>query len=137
MEQRGRTRQFAAPWNDDERTTARSLLPPLPLLSIAVLLLGVGQVPNNTPQCGVMFVFITLSLGWITLHMAPPDASFVGRYAGAFLIHASSILDTYRWGRLRWEFFHRCTRTTAQNHLHEGGQEIALITIAVIKGGRQ
>ena len=105
MEQRGRTRQSAAPWNGDEGTTARSLLPLLFLLSIAVLLPSVGQVPNNVPQCGLMFVLITLSLGWTTLHMARPDASFVGRYAGALLIHASSILDTYRWARLQWEFF--------------------------------
>jgi hypothetical protein len=43
----------------------------------------------------------------VTLHLAPPEASFVGRYAGGFLIYAISILDAYRWARHRWTFFHR------------------------------
>jgi hypothetical protein len=84
---------------------AKPPLHPLWVLLIAVLLPGVGQVINNTPKRGLMFVFFIMSLGWVTLHLAPPDASFVGRYAGGFFIYAISIADAYRWARHRWEFF--------------------------------
>jgi hypothetical protein len=48
-----------------------------------------------------------MSLAWVTLHLAPPEASFVGRYAGGFFIYAISVMDAYRWARYRWEFFCR------------------------------
>ena len=86
---------------------AKPPLHPLWVLLIAILLPGVGQVMNNTPKRGLMFLFFIMSLGWVTLHLAPPDASFVGRYAGGFLIYAISIADAYRWARYRWAFFHR------------------------------
>lgn len=82
-------------------------LHPYWVLAIAILLPGVGQVLNNTPTRGVMFLFFIMSAGWVTMHLAPPDASFVGRYAGGFLIYAISVLDAYKWARYRWAFFHR------------------------------
>jgi hypothetical protein len=85
----------------------------LRVLLIAVLLPGVGQVINNTPKRGLMFVFFMMSLAWVTLHLAPPQASFVGRYAGGFFIYAISVMDAYRWARYRWEFFCR-TKTPAE-----------------------
>ena len=85
---------------------AKPPLHPYWVLLIAILLPGVGQVLNNTPKRGIMFVFFIMSLGWVTMHLAPPDASFVGRYAGGFFIYAISIADAYRWARYRWEFFH-------------------------------
>src|SRR5690348_10214905 len=72
----------------------------------AVLLPGIGQVLNNTPQRGLMFIFFIMSLGWVTLHLSSPDASFVGRYAGGFFIYSISVMDAYRWARYRWELFH-------------------------------
>jgi hypothetical protein len=86
--------------------TVKPPLHPLWVLLIAVLLPGVGQVINNTPKRGLMFVFFMMSLGWVTLHLASPEASFVGRYAGGFFIYAISIMDAYRWARYRWAFFH-------------------------------
>ena len=83
----------------------RPPLHPYWVLLIAILLPGVGQVVNNTPKRGIMFVFFIMSLGWVTMHLAQPDASFVGRYAGGFFIYAISIGDAYRWARYRWEFF--------------------------------
>ena len=82
-------------------------LHPLWVLLIAILLPGVGQVINNTPKRGVMFLFFIMSFGWITMHLAPPDASFVGRYAGGFFVYAISIMDAYRWARYRSAFFQR------------------------------
>src|SRR5215475_4613106 len=86
---------------------AKPPLHPLWVLLIAVLLPGVGQVVNNTPKRGLMFLFFIMSLGWVAMHLAPPEASFVGRYAGGFFIYAISIADAYRWARYRWVFFHR------------------------------
>jgi hypothetical protein len=77
------------------------------VLLIAILLPGVGQVINNTPARGMMMVFFMLSLGWITWHLTTPEHSFAGRYAGALFIYAIAVMDAYRWGRYRWEFFHR------------------------------
>ena len=85
----------------------RPPLHPLWVLLIAVLLPGVGQVVNNTPNRGIMFLFFIMSLGWVTMHLSSPDASFIGRYAGGFFIYAISIMDAYRWARYRWAFFHR------------------------------
>jgi hypothetical protein len=85
----------------------RPPLRPYVVLLVAILLPGVGQVLNNTPPRGLMFLFFMMSLGWVTMHLAPADASFVGRYAGGFFIYAISIMDAYRWARYRWEFFHR------------------------------
>ena len=86
---------------------AKPPLHPYWVLLIAVLLPGVGQVVNNTPKRGIMFLFFIMALGWVSMHLAPPEASFVGRYAGGFFIYAISIMDAYRWARYRWAFFHR------------------------------
>ena len=92
---------------------AKPPLHPYWVLLVAIVLPGVGQVLNNTPARGVMFLFFIMSLGWVTMHLAPPDSSFVGRYAGGFLIYAISILDAYKWARYRWTFFHRDQGKTA------------------------
>src|SRR5215475_10123541 len=91
--------------NPDSAT--RPPLHPLWVLLIAIVLPGVGQVINNTPKRGLMFLLFIMSLGWVTMHLARPEASFVGRYAGGFFIYAISIADAYRWARYRWVFFHR------------------------------
>ena len=93
--------------SENADATAKPPLHPLWVLLIAVLLPGVGQVINNSPKRGLMFLFFIMSLGWVTLHLAPPEASFVGRYAGGFFIYAISVMDAYRWARHRWGFFRR------------------------------
>jgi hypothetical protein len=92
---------------DAEGPAPKPPLHPFMVLLIAILLPGVGQVLNNTPKRGLMFLFFIMSFGWVTLHLAPPDASFVGRYAGGFFIYAISIMDAYRWARYRYAYFRR------------------------------
>ena len=82
-------------------------LHPYVVLAVAILLPGVGQVLNGTPARGLMFVFFTLLLGWVTFHLTTPDQSFAGRYAGGLLIYAISGMDAYKWARVRWEVYHR------------------------------
>jgi hypothetical protein len=82
-------------------------LHPYLVLAVAILLPGVGQVLNGTPARGLMFDFFTLLLGWVTFHLTTPDQSFVGRYAGGLLVYAISVLDAYKWARVRWEVHHQ------------------------------
>ena len=79
--------------------TVKPPLHPLWVLLIAVLLPGVGQVINNTPKRGLMFLFFIMSMGWVTLHLAPPEASFGPpeparpQHGGLHLVH-----DRHRLG---------------------------------------
>ncbi|MCG3145934.1 MAG: hypothetical protein HONDAALG_03706 [Gammaproteobacteria bacterium] len=42
--------------------------------------------------------------GWITYHLTnPEEVSFIGRHAGGLFVYAVSILDAYKWARVRWE----------------------------------
>ncbi len=85
----------------------KSPLHPYLVLAIAILLPGMGQVVNGTAQRGLMMAFMMLSLGWVTWHLTTPEHSFLGRYAGGLFIYAISVLDAYKWARVRWQLFHR------------------------------
>ena len=82
-------------------------LHPLLVLAVAILLPGVGQLLNGSSKRALMFLFSMMSLGWISYHLTTPDHSFVGRYAGGFFVYAVSLMDAYRFARLRWAIFHR------------------------------
>lgn len=82
-------------------------LHPYLVLLIAVLLPGMGQVVNATPQRGLMMAFMMLSLGWVSYHLTTPEHSFLGRYAGGIFIYAIAVLDAYKWARVRWELYHK------------------------------
>ncbi|AZO33782.1 MAG: hypothetical protein EOS76_11435 [Mesorhizobium sp.] len=70
-------------------------------LGAAVILPASGHVMLGVPVRGLQFLFFMVILGWITTKLAPADASFIGRHAGAFLIYAFSILDAYKIARVR------------------------------------
>lgn len=69
---------------------------PLLVLATAAVLPGVGHVVIGRPFRGLMFVFYMLLLGIITVHLADPDRSFLGRYAGGIFVYAISLMDAYR-----------------------------------------
>lgn len=69
---------------------------PLLVLLTAAVLPGVGHVVLGRPYRGLMFVFYILLLGIITVHVADPDRSFLGRYAGGIFVYAISLMDAYR-----------------------------------------
>lgn len=96
----------AAGGSDPRRPAAKPPLHPYIVLAIAALLPGMGQVVNATPQRGLMMAFMMLTLGWVTWHLTTPEHSLVGRYAGGLFIYAISVLDAYKWARVRWELFH-------------------------------
>jgi hypothetical protein len=74
---------------------------PYLVLGAAIVLPASGHVILGVPVRGLQFLFFMVILAWITAKIAPPDASFIGRHAGGFLIYALSILDAYKIARIR------------------------------------
>ncbi|MER8584080.1 hypothetical protein NKH19_02320 [Mesorhizobium sp. M1338] len=74
---------------------------PYLILGAAIVLPASGHVILGVPVRGLQFLFFMVILAWVTAKIAPPDASFVGRHAGGFLIYALSILDAYKTARIR------------------------------------
>ncbi|MDQ7262087.1 hypothetical protein NM680_09795 [Paracoccus sp. PS-1] len=97
--------------------------PPNPylVLASAVLLPGSGQVWNGEPQRGLIFLFFLLLLGGFTLMTTGPEISFVGRFAGAFFVHAMAIFDAYKRARIRQAVWTHDARSSARPR-HSGGQ---------------
>lgn len=85
--------------------TSEAARPPHPwkVLAVASVLTGMGQVLNGQPSRGLMMAFTALVLAWVSFHLTTPEHSFVGRYAGGFLIHAIAMMDAYKLARIRWE----------------------------------
>ena len=90
----------------EQQVGPRPPLRPLLVLLVAVFLPGMGQVLNNMPTRGVIFIFFMLSLGVVSFHLTTPEHSFLGRHAGGFLIYVISLVDAYRLASLRWDLFH-------------------------------
>ena len=78
---------------------------PYVALVCAILLPGSGQLLNATPVRGLVMVLFMILLGWVSYYTTTPEHSFVGRYAGGFFVYAISIMDAYRWARVRSELF--------------------------------
>ncbi|WP_371824729.1 hypothetical protein [Paracoccus sp. MA] len=97
--------------------------PPNPylVLASAVLLPGSGQVWNGEPQRGLIFLFFLLLLGGFTLMTTGAEISFVGRFAGAFFVHAMAIFDAYKRARIRQAVWTHDARSSARPR-HSGGQ---------------
>ncbi|HVJ40307.1 MAG TPA: hypothetical protein VM639_02370 [Dongiaceae bacterium] len=94
----------------DQRAHRRPPKPPFHpylVLGIAVVLPGVGQVINNQPNRGLLFLFTMIALGYVTYHLSTPEISLVGRYAGGLFMYALSLMDAYKWARIRWVIFHQ------------------------------
>ena len=72
------------------------------VLALDVLLPGVGPLAAGRPLRGLSFAFFTMLLGFLTVQIAPPEASFIGRHAGGLFVWALSIPDAYRIARLRY-----------------------------------
>ena len=85
----------------------KSPLNPYAVLALAIVLPGTGQVANRQPFRGLIFVFFILLLGAFTLKTAAPDVSIVGKFAGGIFVWAMSILDAYKFARLRHEVWMR------------------------------
>lgn len=80
-----------------------SVTSPRLVLLASLVLPGSGQVINRQPTRGLIFVFFMLLLGGFTLVTSGPETSTVGRLAGGIFVYAISIIDAYKYARIRWE----------------------------------
>lgn len=96
---------MASPSDDKTAKPAKPPLNPYLVLLLAIVLPGSGQVVNGTPRRGLVMVSFMILLGWVTYYTTTPDHSFLGRYAGGLFVYAISVLDAYRFARIRTEVF--------------------------------
>jgi hypothetical protein len=64
---------------------------------------GAGHVWLGQAQRGLMFLFFTIVLGWVSAKLMPETATFIGRHIGGVFIYGVAALDAYRIARTRWE----------------------------------
>lgn len=79
--------------------------PPNPriILAAALVLPGAGHVFLGLAQRGLMFLFFTLILGWVSTKLMPEHANFLGRHIGGIFIYGLSVIDAYKIAKIRWE----------------------------------
>jgi hypothetical protein len=73
------------------------------VLLAAIVLPGSGHVLQGRAPRGLMFLFFTIILGWASSHVMPETASFFGRHIGGIFIYGMSIIDAYKWSKVKWE----------------------------------
>ncbi|MGF6288354.1 hypothetical protein [Paraburkholderia youngii] len=88
-----------------ESSRARRPVHPYLVLVAGALLPGAGQVINRMPTRALIMMFFMLSLGFVTVQLAAPGRSFIGRNAGGIFVYAISVMDAYFIARYRWEAF--------------------------------
>lgn len=84
-----------------ERLSGRPVNPYL-VLAAALVLPGSGHVINGNPQRGLAFLFFIILLGWVSVHVMPEHASFLGRYIGGVFVYGLAVIDAYKTARVNW-----------------------------------
>ncbi len=79
----------------------RKAASPWLVLTVALLLPGMGQVLNGQARRGLVMDFYMLLLGTVTYALAAPGTSTVGVLAGGLFVYAISVMDAYRVAVLR------------------------------------
>lgn len=88
--------------SNDNAVTAKPRNP-YAVLAAALVLPGAGHVLLGQPQRGLMFLFFTVILGWVSLRLMPETASFFSRHVGGIFIYGIAVIDAYRRARIGWE----------------------------------
>jgi hypothetical protein len=81
---------------------ARPPVNPYLVMLIAMVAPGSGHWAAGNINRGVMFAWFMFVLGWVTWHLAGPNASLAGRLAGGLFVYALSVMDAYKLARIRW-----------------------------------
>ena len=101
---------------------------PYLVLGVALVLPGLGQMLNNQANRGLLFLFTMIALGYVTYHLSTPEISLVGRYAGGLFIYALSLMDAYKWARIRWVIFHHPAATASSAAKAQASAEMPAAT---------
>ena len=75
---------------------------PYLVLAVAIVLPGFGYALCGAARRGFTMQMFMVALAFVTWHLAPPEATLLGRLAGGIFVYAMSLPDTYRLARLRW-----------------------------------
>ena len=89
---------------------------PYVVLAAALLLPGAGHVLQGKPQRGLMFLFFTIILGWVSLRIMPETASFFSRHVGGIFIYGISVIDAYKSARISWETWRFAETRKTETH---------------------
>ena len=76
---------------------------PYAVLAASIVLPGAGHVLQGQAQRGMMFLFFTIILGWVSLRLMPETASYFTRHVGGIFIYGISVIDAYKRARMAWE----------------------------------
>ncbi len=76
---------------------------PYLVLFASLLVPGAGHVVLGKPQRGLMFLFFTIVLGWVSLRLMPETASVFARHVGGIFMYGMSVIDAYKIARVNWE----------------------------------
>jgi hypothetical protein len=71
------------------------------LVLAASVIPGAGHVWLGQAQRGLMWLFFTIILGWVSTKLIPGEMSFFSRHVGGIFIYGLSILDAYKIAKLR------------------------------------
>ena len=74
---------------------------PYLVLMASLVLPGSGHVILGQAQRGLMFLFFTVILAWVSIRLMPETASFFSRHVGGFFIYGIAALDAYKIARLK------------------------------------
>jgi hypothetical protein len=85
----------------------RPPLNPYLVLLAAILLPGFGHVLNGQPRRGLTMQLFMIALAFVTWHLAPASATFLGKLSGGLFVYALSLPEAYRVARMRWQNFHK------------------------------
>jgi hypothetical protein len=84
---------------------------PYVVLAVAILLPGFGYVLLGQARRGFTMQMFMIVFAFVTWHLAPAEATLVGKLAGGIFLYALTIPECYRTARLRWLLWQK-----AQDH---------------------
>lgn len=76
---------------------------PYLILAAGMVLPGAGHVILGLAPRGLMFLFFTAVLAWLSLRLVPEHMSFFARHIGGIFVYGLSVLDAYKIARIRFE----------------------------------
>jgi hypothetical protein len=84
---------------------------PYVILAAAILLPGFGYVLLGQTRRGFTMQMFMIVFAFVTWHLAPAEATLIGKLAGGIFLYALTIPESYRTARLRWLLWQKTHRS--------------------------